>query len=103
MRARRPVAGAWTTWRGGPAAATTGWADAGVTAAAAAGPAQRPAPTGRRGYADGQLVQHDSYGVGTVTDVSGYGATAEGQDPLRRGGEKTFVADKVKLKVVTKK
>lgn len=51
-------------------------------------------------YQVGQVVQHEQYGIGQITNVSGSG-------PLRRlkirfpaAGEKTFVADKAKLRVV---
>ena len=55
------------------------------------------------GYAVGQVVQHDEYGIGQITDVSGFGALRRIKIRFPSAGEKTFVADKVKLKVVTKK
>src|SRR5262249_24893318 len=54
-------------------------------------------------YEPGQIVQHEQYGIGTVSDVSGYGALRKIKIRFAVGGEKTFIADKVKLKVVTKK
>ena len=54
-------------------------------------------------YERGQLVQHEQYGIGTITDVSGYGALRKLKIRFGAGGEKTFIADKAKLKVVTKK
>ena len=45
----------------------------------------------------------EQYGVGTVTDVSGYGALRKIRIRFATAGEKTFIADKVKLKVVKKK
>jgi len=88
-------------WRGGSGVAAAAWEDTGV----------RPPPDGRRvetkadgdGYQKGQLVQHEQYGIGTVTDVSGYGALRKLRIRFATAGEKTFIADKVKLKVVTKK
>jgi ATP-dependent DNA helicase UvrD/PcrA len=55
------------------------------------------------GYERGQIVQHEQYGIGTVTDLSGYGALRKIKIRFAVGGEKTFIADKVRLKVVTKK
>ena len=55
------------------------------------------------GYAVGQVVQHDEYGIGQITDVNGFGALRRVKIRFPSAGEKTFVADKVKLKVVTKK
>jgi DNA helicase-2/ATP-dependent DNA helicase PcrA len=55
------------------------------------------------GYAPGQVVQHDEYGIGQVTDVSGYGALRKLKVRFPAAGEKTFIADKVMLKVVRRK
>ena len=51
----------------------------------------------------GQVVQHDDYGIGQVTDLSGVGATRRVKIRFASAGERTFVADKVKLKVVRRK
>jgi DNA helicase-2/ATP-dependent DNA helicase PcrA len=51
-------------------------------------------------YGPGQIVQHEGYGMGKITDVSGYGALKKLKIRFAAAGEKTFVADKVKLKVV---
>lgn len=51
----------------------------------------------------GALVQHDEYGLGQITDLSGYGALKRVKIRFPAHGEKTFVASKVKLKVVGKK
>ncbi len=55
------------------------------------------------GYAPGQVVQHDEYGIGQITDVSGFGALQKMKVRFAAAGEKTFIADKVKLKVVRRK
>ncbi len=81
-------------WRSGSAAAEQGWADAGVPA--------RPASANDDDYTEGMLVQHDNYGVGRVTGLSGYGAMRRIKVRFSAYGEKTFVLDKVKLKVVRK-
>jgi DNA helicase II / ATP-dependent DNA helicase PcrA len=49
------------------------------------------------------VIQHDEYGIGQITDVSGYGALKRVKIRFAAAGEKTFVADKVKLKVVQRK
>ena len=51
----------------------------------------------------GQIVQHDSYGIGQITDVNGFGALRKIKIRFAIHGEKTFIADKVKLKVVPKR
>lgn len=51
----------------------------------------------------GVLVQHEEYGLGTVTEVSGYGALRKVKIRFPGNGEKTFIVDKVKLKVVGRK
>jgi DNA helicase-2/ATP-dependent DNA helicase PcrA len=83
-------------WRSGSLAAAPGWADAGVTPTSSS----KAAPGG--GYAEGMLVRHDTYGQGRVTEVSGYGAMRKIKIRFSSHGEKTFVADKVKLAIVRK-
>jgi DNA helicase-2/ATP-dependent DNA helicase PcrA len=53
-------------------------------------------------YRTGQLIQHEHYGLGTVSEVSGFGALRKIRIRFAQAGEKTFIADKVKLKVVGK-
>jgi DNA helicase-2/ATP-dependent DNA helicase PcrA len=90
-------------WRGGPRAASTAWAELGHK------PLPPPVPhtvthnPDAEGYERGQIVQHDQYGIGTITDVGGYGALRKVKIRFAVGGEKTFIADKVRLKVVTRK
>jgi DNA helicase-2/ATP-dependent DNA helicase PcrA len=55
------------------------------------------------GYAVGQVVQHEEYGIGTITDVTGFGALRRIKIRFPSVGEKPFVADKVKLRVVARK
>lgn len=54
-------------------------------------------------YAVGQVVQHEAYGIGQLTHVSGFGALRRIKIRFASAGEKTFVADKVKLRVVSRK
>ena len=46
------------------------------------------------------MVSHETYGVGRVTDVSGYGAMRKIKIRFGAGGERTFVAGKAKLVIV---
>ena len=55
------------------------------------------------GLAIGVLVQHEEFGLGSVTDVTGYGALRRVKIRFPGHGEKTFVADKVKLKIMGRK
>jgi DNA helicase-2/ATP-dependent DNA helicase PcrA len=55
------------------------------------------------GLSVGVLVQHEEYGLGQVTDVTGYGALRRVKIRFPGHGEKAFVADKVKLRVVGRK
>jgi DNA helicase II / ATP-dependent DNA helicase PcrA len=92
-------------WRGGSRAATAAWSELG----------HKPVPLppaiphtvtlspDANGYERGQIVQHEQYGIGTISEVGGYGALRKVKIRFAIGGEKTFIADKVKLKVVTKR
>jgi len=90
-------------WRSGPRAASAAWADLGHKPLPPPIPFGVTSSTPAEGYERGQLVQHEQYGIGTVTDVSGYGALRKLKIRFAVGGEKTFIAEKAKLKVVAKK
>ncbi len=77
---------------GSSASDDQGGADAGV----------RPLPAQPNGddFAEGMLVQHEDYGVGRVTSLSGYGAMRRIKVRFSAYGEKTFVLDRVKLAIV---
>ncbi|VTT99442.1 atp-dependent dna helicase : ATP-dependent DNA helicase PcrA OS=Clostridium acidurici (strain ATCC 7906 / DSM 604 / KCTC 5404 / 9a) GN=pcrA PE=4 SV=1: UvrD-helicase: UvrD_C [Gemmataceae bacterium] len=95
-------------WRAKAGNAASDWADTGARPYI---PAKKPTtdlkptiPDGAdTGLAVGVLVQHEELGLGQVTDVSGYGALRRVKIRFPSAGEKTFVADKVKLKVVGRK
>ena len=103
---RNVARGAADEWRAKVAPAARDWADTGVRPylppkkADDSGSITAPPDTG---LAVGALVQHDEYGLGQVTDLSGFGALRRVKVRFPGHGEKTFVADKVKLKVVGRK
>ena len=49
------------------------------------------------------VVQHEEYGIGQVTDINGFGALRRVKIRFPSHGEKTFIADKVKMRVVGRK
>jgi DNA helicase-2/ATP-dependent DNA helicase PcrA len=91
---RPPVA---DTWRTGSPAAEQGWADAGVRPLPKA---TTSTPSSGTDYAPGMIVKHELYGNGKITDVSGFGALRKIKVRFGGHGEKTFIADKVKLTVM---
>jgi DNA helicase-2/ATP-dependent DNA helicase PcrA len=88
------TAGAVDAWRGGGPAAAAGWADAGIT------PRGGVPDGGGPSYGEGMLVRHDKYGMGRITEVSGFGTQRRLKIRFGGHGERTFVADKVKLEIV---
>jgi DNA helicase-2/ATP-dependent DNA helicase PcrA len=90
-------------WRSGSRAAGSAWNEIGQKALPPAMPMSVTTNPEPGTYEKGQLVQHDAYGIGTVSDVAGYGALRKIKIRFAVGGEKTFIADKVKLKAVVKK
>jgi DNA helicase II / ATP-dependent DNA helicase PcrA len=90
-------------WRGGNREAASAWAELGHKPTLAPIPFSPGKPAESVEYERGQLVQHEQYGIGTVSDVNGYGVLRKIKIRFAAFGEKTFIADKVKLKVVTKK
>ena len=88
-------------WRGGSSNADSAWDDTGIPAHGSIVCTTSPASVGE--YFVGQIVQHDSYGIGKVSDLSGFGALRKIKIRFALHGEKTFVADKVKLKTVPKR
>ena len=53
--------------------------------------------------ANGQVVQHEKYGIGQIVDLSGYGALRKVRIRFASAGEKTFVASKVQLTILQRK
>lgn len=89
-------------WRGGSRAATVAWEETGVKPPPAVPYAVNSSPS-PDGYEKGQLVQHEQYGIGTILEVSGFGALRKIKIRFATQGDRTFIASKVKLKVVNKK
>ena len=94
-------------WRAKVGPAAKDWADTGARPYL---PPKKPSdykPTipdaPETGLAVGVLVQHEEFGLGTVTDVTGYGALRRVKIRFPGNGEKTFVVDKVRLKIVGRK
>jgi len=87
-------------YRGGSAVVESAWKETGVPAR---GPVIAVGATVHAEYSVGQVVQHESYGIGLIADVSGFGALRKIKIRFSAHGLKTFIADKVKLKVVPKK
>jgi DNA helicase-2/ATP-dependent DNA helicase PcrA len=94
---------AMNEWRSGSPAAEQGWHDAGIgqftrvdTGAVSVG---IPARTDD-GYIEGMVVEHERYGKGKVTEVSGFGAQRKIKVRFKAAGERTFLADKARLAVV---
>ena len=90
-------------WRSGSRAASSAWAEAGRKPLPPAMPMSVTSNPDVGIFEKGQLVQHEGYGIGTISDVSGYGALRKIKIRFAVGGEKTFIADKVELKAVTKR
>ena len=90
-------------WRGGSREATNAWAELGHKPLPPPVPHTVTPSSEPVEYERGQLVQHEQYGIGTISDVSGYGSLRKVKIRFAAFGEKTFIADKVKLKVVKRK
>jgi len=87
-------------WRDGGPAAEPGWTDAGVVARTKR--ATEPAlPQNENGFAEGMVVRHDTYGTGRVTQLSGYGPQRKIKVRFSSAGERTFMASKAKLAIVS--
>jgi DNA helicase-2/ATP-dependent DNA helicase PcrA len=94
-------------WRAKVGGAARDWADTGTRPFL---PPKKPDPyrptipdAPETGLAVGVVVQHEELGIGQVTDVTGYGALRRVKIRFPGHGERTFVVDKVKLKIVARK
>ncbi|HMC90145.1 MAG TPA: UvrD-helicase domain-containing protein [Gemmataceae bacterium] len=88
-------------WRTGSKAAEQGWADAGVLPRTKAELLEPKTDVQAPSFVEGMIVRHDKYGAGRVTEISGYGALRKIKVQFSSAGERTFLADKAKLMVVS--
>jgi DNA helicase-2/ATP-dependent DNA helicase PcrA len=77
-------------WRSGGKAAEASWADAGVT------------PRREGEFHEGMLVQHETRGLGRITEVRGYGGARVIKVRFQSGGEIPFAGKVVPLTIVRK-
>jgi DNA helicase-2/ATP-dependent DNA helicase PcrA len=89
-------------WRSGGSAAEQGWTDAGLRPRPAPIPPRTPEGDGGRAFVAGMLVHHANYGNGRIVEVSGQGALRRVKVRFATAGERTFIADKVKLEILRK-
>jgi DNA helicase-2/ATP-dependent DNA helicase PcrA len=88
-------------WRGGGgAAAAQGWIDVGLRPKTSPIPPRAPESDGV--YVAGMLVRHATYGNGRIVEVSGHGALRRVKIRFATAGERSFIADKVKLEIMRK-
>jgi DNA helicase-2/ATP-dependent DNA helicase PcrA len=106
-QARNVARSAADEWRARVGPAARDWADTGaqpyLPVKKTSGSIPSLADPPDTGLAVSAIVQHEEYGIGTVTDLNGFGALRRVKIRFATHGEKTFIADKVKLKVVTRK
>jgi DNA helicase-2/ATP-dependent DNA helicase PcrA len=90
-------------WRGGGEAARPGWDEAGVRPKPEPAPQVAPPNADTAGaFAAGMHVRHATYGNGRIIEVSGQGMLRRVKIRFATAGERTFVADKVKLEILRK-
>ncbi len=89
-------------WRGGGKAAEQGWEEAGVRPKASSRTEPIAPVAGSDGLAVGVAVEHEKFGKGRVTDVSGHGAMRRVKVRFGAGGEKTLVVAHAKLTILGK-
>ena len=89
-------------WRGAGSAGSKGWYDAGIPLPqrGKAKELMTATATATIGYSEGMLVEHEKYGRGRVTEVSGHGVVRKIRIRFA-GGERSFIAALAKLTVVT--
>lgn len=105
--ARNVARSAADEWRAKAGHAARDWADTGARPYLPPKKTTELKPTipdgADTGLAVGVVVQHEEFGIGQVTDVSGFGAMRRVKIRFPGHAEKTFVADKLKVKVVARK
>jgi DNA helicase-2/ATP-dependent DNA helicase PcrA len=90
-------------WRGGPEAAEEGWTAAGVRRKPKPVTPRLPEGNGEgKVYVEGMLVRHATYGSGRIIEVSGNGVLRRVKIRFATAGERSFIADKVTLEIVSR-
>jgi DNA helicase-2/ATP-dependent DNA helicase PcrA len=87
-------------WRSGGRASASAWHDTGIQTREQSTAAPGATDVDTEELIEGTLVQHDKYGLGQVTEVSGYGALRKVKVRFPAAGERTFMAAKAKLAIV---
>ena len=93
-------------WRSTTQTASKGWYETGAfnqptkTDAAAIAKALGEAIPANDNFTEGMMVQHESYGVGKVTSISGHGVLRKIKVRFAQSGERSFLANKAKLAIV---
>jgi DNA helicase-2/ATP-dependent DNA helicase PcrA len=82
-------------WR----SASASWLDSGIPLQSTKGKDSERPPLDVD-YEEGMFVEHEAYGRGQVTQVSGHGVLRKVKIRFRKAGERTFLANKAKLKIV---
>ncbi len=59
-----------------------------------------PLPARDGNYSEGMIVNHQNYGKGMITEVSGNGALKRLKIRFQTAGERSFIADKVQLEIL---
>ncbi|MCI0377933.1 MAG: UvrD-helicase domain-containing protein [Gemmataceae bacterium] len=88
-------------WRKETSAASKEWFDAGLDLATLKRQKERVGDGPGKGYREGMTVEHEKYGRGKITEVSGHGALRKIKIRFT-GGERAFIAEKAKLTIVGK-
>ncbi|MCI0641625.1 MAG: UvrD-helicase domain-containing protein [Gemmataceae bacterium] len=88
-------------WRKETSAASKEWFDAGLDLATLKRQKERDGDGPGKSYREGMTVEHEKYGRGKITEVSGHGALRKIKIRFT-GGERAFIAEKAKLTIVGK-
>lgn len=88
------------SWRTGNWSVSQAWQDTGIPLAKPRKQVTVPAPPPGKNFGEGVLVQHDVYGIGRITGVLGHGAARKLKIRFS-SGERTFLADKARLAIVS--
>jgi len=97
---RGGISKSFDVWRSGNRPQAGKWFDAGTSPSFSLEKSDKEKSTAEVDYEEGMAVEHEQYGLGRITEVSGNGAMRKIRIIFQKGGERTFVASKAKLKVL---